>query len=696
MGHSEKADSGTEQPARSATRSLWAAAEREGLLAAIVDFSSDAIIGEDLNGIIQSWNEGAEQLFGYTADEALGRPITMLAVPDLPLETPGILARIRRGERVPPYDTKRRAKDGRVIPLSLTISPIRNATREIIGASKIARDITERTVASQRQQESEARFRTATAAASSLLWTNNAAGHMEGEQPAWAAFTGQALEEYQGYGWSAAVHPEDAQKTIDAWHQALAAKTMFVFEHRVRRRDGVYRLFSVRALPVLDEHGDIREWVGVHTDITEERELLASEHNARQTAELLNQVGRTLTAELDTQVLTQKITDLATQLVGAEFGSLFHNVVDDKGESYLLYTISGVPRERFSKFPLPRNTKIFAPTFAGEGIVRSDDITQDPRYGQNAPYHGMPAGHLPVRSYLAAPVVSRSGVVLGGLFFGHQKVGVFTPWHEEILSGVAAQAAIALDNARLFTETQRARDALTQTNAELQRANADLEHFAYSASHDLRAPLRQVVVYHELLQSRYEKELDVGAQELLRLSAEGAKRMDALVSGLLAYTQSVTAGDAALGEPIAAGAVLKQALANLHTFSEEACAQIEFGELPHVSVQEMHLLQLFQNLLSNALKYRNSIPPRISVHAVREGDFWKLSVRDNGIGISPEHAEQIFGLFKRLHTHEEFAGAGIGLALCLKIVQRYGGRIWVESEGPGKGSGFFFTLPGPS
>ena len=277
---------------------------------------------------------------------------------------------------------------------------------------------------------------------------------------------------------------------------------------------------------------------------------------------MLNQVGRTLTTELDTQVLTQKITDLATQLVGAEFGSLFHNVVDNKGESYLLYTISGVPRERFSKFPMPRNTKIFAPTFAGEGIVRSDDITQDPRYGQNAPYHGMPQGHLPVRSYLAAPVVSRSGVVLGGLFFGHQKVGVFTPWHEEILFGVAAQAAIALDNARLFTESQRARDALTQSNAELQRANADLEHFAYSASHDLRAPLRQILIYHELLQSRYEPELDVGAQELLRLSVEGAKRMDALVSGLLVYTQAVMAGDAAI-EPIAAGAVLKQALANL-------------------------------------------------------------------------------------------------------------------------------------
>ena len=694
MSHPEDVNSGAAQRVRHSTHSLWAAAEREVMLAAIVDSSSDAIIGEDLNGIIQSWNEGAEQLFGYSADEALGQPITILAVPDLPMETPGILARIRRGERVPPYDTKRRAKDGRVLDLSLTISPIKNAAQEIIGASKIARDITERKLAEQRQKESEARFRTAAAAVSSLLWTNNAEGRMEGEQPSWGAFTGQAYEEYQGYGWSAAVHPDDAQKTIDAWKEAVAVKKMFVFEHRVRRHDGVYRLFSIRALPVVDEHGGLREWIGVHTDITEERDLLSSEHNARQTAELLNQVGKSLTTELDIHVLTQKITDLATRLVGAEFGSLFHNLVDEKGESYLLYTISGVPRDRFSKFPMPRNTKVFAPTFAGEGIVRSDDITQDPRYGHNAPYNGMPEGHLPVRSYLAAPVVSRSGAVLGGLFFGHQKVGVFTRWHEEILFGVAAQAAIALDNASLFTESQRAREALTRTNAELQRANADLEHFAYSASHDLRAPLRQILVYHELLRSRYAKELDVGAQELLRLSTEGGKRMDALVSGLLDYTQSVMAGDGAI-KPIAAGQVLKQTLENLRTLIEETGAQIECGELPLVTVQEIHLLQIFQNLLGNALKYRNSAPPQIRVHAEREGNFWKLSVRDNGIGIPPEHAEQIFGLFKRLHTHQEFSGAGIGLALCLKVVQRYGGRIWVESDGPGEGSTFFFTLPGP-
>lgn len=142
-----------------------------------------------------------------------------------------------------------------------------------MGASKIARDITDRKRAEQRQWESEARFRTATAAVSSMMWTNNAAGEMAGEQPGWGAFTGQSFEEYQGYGGADALHPDDAQKTIDAWNTAVQTKTMFVFEHRVRRRDGVYRLFHIRALPVLEEQGSVREWVGVHTDITEERRL---------------------------------------------------------------------------------------------------------------------------------------------------------------------------------------------------------------------------------------------------------------------------------------------------------------------------------------------------------------------------------------------------------------------------------------
>jgi PAS domain S-box-containing protein len=173
-----------------------------------------------------------------------------------------------------------------------------------------------------------------------------------------------------------------------------------------------------------------------------------------QVLELLNDVGTTVAAELDLERAVQVVTDAATRLSGAAFGAFFYNLVNDKGESYTLYTLSGAPREAFSSFPMPRNTQIFAPTFAGEGIVRSGDITKDPRFGKNPPYHGHPKGHLPVASYLAAPVRSRTGEVLGGLFFGHPQPDVFDARAERIVAAIAVQAGIAIDKARLYRAAQ--------------------------------------------------------------------------------------------------------------------------------------------------------------------------------------------------------------------------------------------------
>src|SRR5581483_10310894 len=284
-------------------------------VASIVENSDDAIVSKDLNGIITSWNRAAERLFGYTAAEIIGKPVATLAAPEVVNEMPGILEKIKRGERVDHYETKRRTKAGQIIHVSLTISRVRDASGRIIGASKIARDITER--------------------------------------------------------------------------------------KRIERE---------RAL------------------------LLSREQEARRTAELLNRVGLVLATELSSGKLVQSVTDLATELVGAEFGSFFHNVVNETGESYMLYRLSGAPREAFATFPMPRNTDVFGPTFRGEGIVRCDDVTQDPLYGNNAPYHGMPEGHLPVRSYLAVPVISRSGEVLGGLFFGHSLPGKFSVRAERLMT----------------------------------------------------------------------------------------------------------------------------------------------------------------------------------------------------------------------------------------------------------------------
>jgi GAF domain-containing protein len=203
----------------------------------------------------------------------------------------------------------------------------------------------------------------------------------------------------------------------------------------------------IGAVDMLAEPSDLHQAESAQTESPLDRQ---SERYAA-----LNRIARVLATELDLERIVQAATDSATEISGARFGAFFYNVTDDKGESYLLYTLSGAPREAFEKFGLPRNTAVFDHTFRGLGTVRSDDIRRDPRYGDSAPHYGMPKGHLPVVSYLAVPVISRSGEVHGGLFFGHEQAGVFTAQSEEIVEALAAHAAIALDNANLFKARER-------------------------------------------------------------------------------------------------------------------------------------------------------------------------------------------------------------------------------------------------
>lgn len=230
-----------------------------------------------------------------------------------------------------------------------------------------------------------------------------------------------------------------------------------------------------------------------------------------------------------------------------------------------------------------------------------------------------------------------------------------------------------------------------KTEEELRRANQDLQQFAYSASHDLQEPLRMIATYSELLKQRYGNKMGPQADEYIGYTVQGAMRLETLLRDLRTYTQVSTA-DLGPADEIKAGEALAKALANLETAITESAAEISSATLPSVRMREFQLEQVFQNLIGNAIRYRTGDKPRVRVAAEQQGEQWLFSVQDNGIGIAPEFKEQVFGIFKRLHSAAEYPGTGMGLAICQRIIERGGGRIWVESE-LGRGSTFFFTVP---
>ena len=243
---------------------------------------------------------------------------------------------------------------------------------------------------------------------------------------------------------------------------------------------------------------------------------------------------------------------------------------------------------------------------------------------------------------------------------------------------------------RRVIEEKQLRDENRRTQEELARSNRDLEQFAYVASHDLQEPLRMVAMYTQLLAERYQGQLDASADKYIHYAVDGALRMQELVQDLLAFSRVGRTGTDL--QAIETREVVETALINLQGAVRESGAEISRGDLPVIVADRTQMVQLFQNLIGNAVKFHGTDPPQIQITAEREGSNWRFSVRDNGIGIAAKHVDQVFGIFTRLHTRAEYPGNGIGLAICKKIVEQHGGTIWVESQ-PKKGSDFRFTIP---
>ena len=397
--------------------------------------------------------------------------------------------------------------------------------------------------------------------------------------------------------------------------------------------------------------------------------------------ETLNNVGAIVASDLDRAKVVQAVTDAATELTTAEFGAFFYNVENEHGESYTLYTISGVPREAFSKFPMPRNTEVFEPTFKGTAVVRSPDITKDPRYGHNAPHHGMPKGHLPVRSYLAVPVKGRSGDVIGGLFFGHSGADRFTEQHERLAVGVASWASVALENARMYTSVQE--------------ASRIKDDFLASLSHELRTPLNAILGYARMLRSGIvapdKKEKAVETIE------RNATSLTQIVEDVLDISRIVSGKIRLNVQPVEFPAIVQSAVDAITPAADAKGVRIETvldPEAAPVSGDPERLQQVLWNLLSNAVKFTNR-GGKVQVRLERVNSHLETAVSDTGIGIEPEFLPHVFERFRQADAGiaRERGGLGLGLSIARQLTEMHGGTIDVSSGGLNQGATFRLKIP---
>jgi len=521
--------------------------ESQGRLAAIIESSDDAIVGKTLDGIVTSWNGGAERIFGYRAEEMIGQPIARLIPADRPDDLHTILSAIRRGERVSHFETERIRKDGERIRVSLTVSPIRDASGRIIGASKIARDVTERSRAEQTLRET--------------------------------------------------------------------------------------------------------------TDILE----------------TLNRTSTILSAELELEKVVQTVVDAATGLTGARFGVFVHN-------EGTIHAVAGVPPVTAARGVGSRALELFARTLRGKGVVRLDDLARLPRFRGTA-------NSLRIRSYLAAPVVSR-GAVIGGLFFGHPDPDAFAERDERLVVGLAAQAAIAIDNARLYEAEHAAR-------LSAEAASRAKDEFLSVVSHELRTPLSPILTWTRMLREHRLGE-DKKARALATIE-RCARTQAQLIEDLLDVSR-IIAGKLRLEmRPVRLTAVLEAAIDVVRPAAEAKAIRIRIVADPDVGTivaDAERIQQVVWNLLSNAIKFTPE-QGGVTVALERDGSSARIVVEDTGKGIARDLLPHVFERFRQGDTSASraYGGLGLGLAIVRHLVEAHGGTVAARSAGEGHGATFTVRLP---
>ena len=631
--------------------------EKIHMLANVVESSDDAIIFKSLEGRILSWNKGAEEIYGYSAEEVLGEDISILAPPQLTDEVKLLIEKIKKGEHILHYETIRIRKDNEKIYVSLTLSPIFDTTKNLSGISTIARDITKRKIieeelrkahihleeqvekrtkelknAYEELEKREKRFSSLIAASSEVLYRAS---------PDWSKmcqFTSHgflAKMEKPSRTWFQDYIPsEDQPRVTAAFHKAIQTKSVYELEHPIKLADGSVGWIFSRAIPIIDKKGEIVEWFGAASDITEGKKA----ENALKESE-----------------------------------KRYRSIIDNIPDAY----------------------------FRGnnEGVITMASPSTARMYGFDTPQEmiGIPNISLYKNSedrYSVLEELKKNGKVEDYEFEAVKRdgttfwVSLNAQYHYNEDNQIQGTEAFLRD----ITKRKRAEMKLKKALNDVKRSNEELEQFAYVASHDLQEPLRTIASFTQLLERRYKGKLDPDADEFMAYIVDAAVRMKQQIQDLLEYSRVATSRGKF--EHIDMNFILNQATANLKGAIDENNAEITHESLPTVTGDTSQLIRVFQNIIGNAIKYRKpDEPPKIhiSTHEDKEKQEYIFSVSDNGIGIKKEYLNRIFGVFQRLHTMDEYKGTGIGLSIVKKVIERHGGKMWVESEF-GKGSTFYFTI----
>lgn len=628
--------------------------ELSASLAAIVNSTEDAIIGESLDGLILSWNRGAEKLYGYTAAEVLGRPSLLLSPPEIPDEMGTVLRHISRGKETERYETVRIAKDGRKIDVAITSSPIINRIGELIGVSAITRDITGRIRAQEKLRESEAQFRTLANAIPQLCWMANADGWVFWYNRRWYEYTGATPEQVEGWAWQSLHDPEVLPAVMERWNGSIASGELFDMVFPLRGADGVFRPFLTRVMPLRDKDGQITRWFGTNTDISEQT---ITEEKLRRVLEQRDQA--------------MEAGDLGTWDYRLETGEVFW---DERCRSMF-------------------------------GMMTGDRIDYDAE---------IQLIHPEDRVAVAEAKQQALAGVNDGMY--HQEFRVIWPdgsvhWvasHGRVLfkGEGRSRRAVRFNGVKMnITDRKRAESEILDLNATLERrvqertgqlesAIRELEAFSYSVSHDLRAPLRSVEGFAKILLRDYSgRVLDEIAADYMKRMRAATQRMGKLIGDLLALSrltrQEMSRQRVNLSE--IAHSVLMEYAAR----EPDRCVQVEVESGLFADADPALARVALENLLGNAWKYTGKTAAATIAFGTcgssrSEATFF---VRDNGAGFDMAHVDQLFAPFQRLHRAEEFEGTGIGLATVQRVIRRHGGRVWADAK-PGQGAVFYFTLGG--